>query len=102
CYADAPPLHAFPTRRSSDLGPAETLSAAALLCRREQFLAIGGFDERAKMYWEEHELARKMRRLGLRGHYRADAFLFHHWRKGGRSEEHTSELQSRVDLVCRL
>src|SRR5437868_12621649 len=30
---------------------------------------------------------------------------FRHWRKrlgGGRSEEHTSELQSRFDLVCRL
>src|SRR5438105_11051753 len=24
------------------------------------------------------------------------------WRSGARSEEHTSELQSRVDIVCRL
>src|SRR5438105_11223995 len=28
--------------------------------------------------------------------------LFGHGRLSGRSEEHTSELQSRVDLVCRL
>jgi GT2 family glycosyltransferase len=83
-------------------GPAETLSAAALLCRREQFLAIGGFDERAKMYWEEHELARKMRRLGLHGHYRADAFLFHHWRRGGTEHVPGSDEQRYFNEAMRL
>src|SRR5690349_24197537 len=33
---------------------------------------------------------------------RRDGPREHHDRRGGRSEEHTSELQSRRDLVCRL
>src|SRR6266498_5884310 len=33
------------------------------------------------------------------GHWRP---LFLRWQRGGRSEEHTSELQSRPHLVCRL
>ena len=44
------------------------------------------------MYWEEHELARKLRRLGLHGYYRADAFVFHRWRKGG--TEHTTSVDA--------
>jgi GT2 family glycosyltransferase len=60
-----------------------TVTAAALLCRREDFLAVGGFDERSRMYWEEHELARKFAARGLWVYYRPDAFIFHRWRKGG-------------------
>ena len=37
----------------------------------------------ATVYWEEQELGRKYRRLGLRHYYRADAFVYHRWRKGG-------------------
>ena len=70
-------------------GPVETLAAAGVLVRREEFLRVGGYDERATIYWEEPELARKYRRLGLSLYYRADAFLFHHWRKGG--GEHDSD-----------
>jgi GT2 family glycosyltransferase len=94
--------HARAGLSRDESGPADTLSAAALLFRREQFLAIGGFDERAKMYWEEHELARKMRRLGLRGHYRADAFLFHHWRKGGTEGVASRDAQRYFDQAMRL
>jgi GT2 family glycosyltransferase len=64
-------------------GPVETLAAACVLVRREEFLRAGGYDERATIYWEEPELSRKYRRLGLSLYYRADAFVFHHWRKGG-------------------
>src|SRR2546428_6927101 len=46
--------------------------------------SIGGSRERIQ--------ARKNRAIGVDGEYRAIA----------RSEEHTSELQSRSDLVCRL
>lgn len=69
-------------------GPVATVSAGAMLCRRNEFLAVGGFDERATIYWEEHELARKLKKCGLHGYYRADAFVFHYWRKGG--TEHDS------------
>src|SRR2546421_5785678 len=44
---------------------------------------------------EEGQAAR--RRLGYRGAPRQSSLL-----RSGRSEEHTSELQSRSDLVCRL
>src|SRR5258708_13837154 len=33
---------------------------------------------------------------------RLEMFQFGHWSSGGRSEEHTSELQSPDHLVCRL
>lgn len=64
-------------------GPVETVTAAALLCRRDEFLALGGLDERARMYFEEHELARKYRRRGLRGYYLREAYVHHTWRRGG-------------------
>ncbi len=83
-------------------GPVDTVSAAAVLCRREQFLAVGGFDERARMYWEEHELARKLRRLGLHGYYRADAFVFHRWRKGGTEHATSADSQRYFEEAMRL
>src|SRR5207247_7139288 len=66
-------LHSFPTRRSSDLD--------ASLLRLEPRRRPGH-----ERHLRQH--APGGRNLRLRG--------------GGRSEEHTSELQSRVDLVCRL
>jgi N-acetylglucosaminyl-diphospho-decaprenol L-rhamnosyltransferase len=90
-------------RMSRDLsGPADTVSAAAVLVRREEFLAVGGFDERARMYWEEHELARKFGRRGLHGWYRADAFLFHHWRKGGTEQVASADAHSCFEEAMRL
>src|SRR5699024_12741040 len=60
----------------------EAESAYLGVYRREGFDALGGFDEGINrgQDWE----------LNLR------------IRTAGRSEEHTSELQSRFDLVCRL
>jgi GT2 family glycosyltransferase len=69
------------TRQQAGYVP--TVTAAALLCRLEDFLAVGGFDERSRMYWEEHEIARKFAARGLRAYYQPDAFIFHRWRKGG-------------------
>src|SRR5699024_12494736 len=68
-----PDLPSFPTRRSSDLG-------ASHFGRGKP----GG----------NHELGRRSRLLCPPGSGRQ------HGRR--RSEEHTSELQSRFDLVCRL
>ncbi|MFL6019445.1 MAG: glycosyltransferase [Gaiellaceae bacterium] len=90
-------------RLSRDLsGPADTVSAAAVLVRRDEFLAVGGFDERALMYWEEHELAKKLGRLGLHGWYRADAFLFHHWRKGGTEQVASADAERCFQEAMRL
>src|SRR5207249_11123957 len=95
-------LPSFPTRRSSDL-------RAARLHRVEQ--RAGG-----RVLREPHQVFE--RRLAISGgkhlpelpalceliEHRFDSLL-RRLQRGGvneRSEEHTSELQSRFDLVCRL
>jgi N-acetylglucosaminyl-diphospho-decaprenol L-rhamnosyltransferase len=84
--------HQRPDFSREQSGRVDTVSAGALLCRRDEFLAAGGFDPRVSVYWEEHELARKYRALGLSGYYCASAFVFHRWRKGG--TEHSTQLES--------
>src|SRR5438874_7897496 len=74
-YFDRLDLHSFPTRRSSDLFPKKTCrpsSANLSWASRPSF-----------SFWKPRPSWRKQK---LRS----------------RSEEHTSELQSRRDLVCRL
>src|SRR5699024_12825508 len=92
-------LHAFPTRRSSDLyfeikkqHPNEIL-----------FYRVGDFYE---MFYDDALTASRELELTLTGkncgkEERAPMckIPFHSYE---RSEEHTSELQSRFDLVCRL
>src|SRR5206468_11010991 len=70
----------FPTRRSSDLGEAERHQERAQVRVAQAELAVGVRGGR--------DLGR-----GVAGAVTAHAY---------RSEEHTSELQSRSDLVCRL
>src|SRR5437868_13655117 len=68
-------LHSFPTRRSSDLKPAATLSTS----RRSR---------------RATPASRSPSPAGVGGAVQQGRAV--------RSEEHTSELQSRFDLVCRL
>jgi N-acetylglucosaminyl-diphospho-decaprenol L-rhamnosyltransferase len=68
-------------------GRVDTLGAAVLLCRRPEFLSVGGFDEDVAAYWEEQELARKYQRLDLHGYYVAEALVRHRWRRGGTQHE---------------
>src|SRR5699024_12680465 len=73
-HGDPRHLHSFPTRRSSDL-PVESLLTHNLSPRVNDW-----FIEQVKhVPPDDHGVAAK-----------------------ARSEEHTSELQSRFDLVCRL
>src|SRR5207249_12280407 len=79
-------LHSFPTRRSSDLlvsAPFRAAVTEAQLDPEEEraSLTVAGFTSRPEV-----------QRLNRNGIY---IFV-------NRSEEHTSELQSRFDLVCRL
>src|SRR5690242_21026545 len=78
----------FPTRRSSDLecDRANDPRAAPLVER-----LIGKQDERARWMLEKDLNAQLITRL-------EEAGKPSRWR----SEEHTSELQSHVNLVCRL
>src|SRR5439155_20223999 len=75
CYGAHRDLHSFPTRRSSDLD----VFAAVLALRPGSFRAAV--------------------QLGLANEGLGDQNELH---GGSRSEEHTSELQSRGHLVCRL
>src|SRR5690606_40692661 len=77
----------FPTRRSSDLSRGRKHGVDALELRCEHRVRIAQPDGHARplrALTGEHEAQR-----WLRG-------------AGNRSEEHTSELQSRENLVCRL
>src|SRR5690349_23971637 len=79
-FADNLDLHSFPTRRSSDLSSvarrrAETASAPSIARRR---FSPASFERSLSLHPRRASSAKR------------------------RSEEHTSELQSRRDLVCRL
>src|SRR5207248_9765515 len=95
-YSDAPPpLHSFPTRRSSDLAAAQALE----LERRDRAAPrLPGRSEAEAAADRRRQGARRLLRHVRRGRRRAAAANLN----SGRSEEHTSELQSPYDLVCRL
>src|SRR5204862_7596284 len=78
CYGDLRDLHSFPTRRSSDLARQRWASGARVDQDGEIARRPGPPTERTR--------PRRMRQGSSRC----------------RSEEHTSELQSRRELVCRL
>src|SRR5690606_41420601 len=93
-----PPLLPFPTRRSSDLahqahhlGPLQAAFGQAGQVRRNA--SAGCLGQRLLPEWFFHGAKRIVM-----------AAAPHHLevRLGQRSEEHTSELQSRENLVCRL
>src|SRR5207248_7687830 len=93
-------LHSFPTRRSSDLLQRQgkttclitgdnTITAAAIA----QQVGIPKENVFAEIRPEQKaEMVKQLQQRGERVAFVGD----------GRSEEHTSELQSPYDLVCRL
>jgi N-acetylglucosaminyl-diphospho-decaprenol L-rhamnosyltransferase len=42
----------------------EAMSGAAMFCRREAFIGLGGFDERIFLYYEDDDLCRRLRKAG--------------------------------------
>src|SRR5699024_12612265 len=88
CYFALRALLSFPARRSSDLGRALLLRALA-----DQLRADHALYARAGL---PRGVAPRRRRVRSRDTHRP------HEGRIYRSEEHTSELQSRFDLVCRL
>src|SRR5206468_13109047 len=85
-------LHSFPTRRSSDLTQAE-LDAYKLLGGVPSDIGIG--DARFKDLNGDGKIS-------IYGDTPGDDGDVVNLGNTARSEEHTSELQSRSDLVCRL
>lgn len=53
------------------------VSGAALAIRRSAFEAVGGFDERYFMYWEEVDLCRRMAAAGFQTHYAPVTTIVH-------------------------
>src|SRR5206468_9359215 len=90
-----PALHSFPTRRSSDL---------------PQYRSAIFYHDATQKRLAEESKAVVEKRLGrvftdilpASEFWRAEEYHQHYYKKNPRSEEHTSELQSRSDLVCRL
>src|SRR5690606_41009650 len=88
-------LHSFPTRRSSDLGrvlpdhdqPLEASSACSRSARMSSICSIP-MDSRTMSRGTPA--------------FCSSSSLSWRWVVEARSEEHTSELQSRENLVCRL
>src|SRR3989344_8717346 len=82
-------------RHRVDRAHIEDKGVRANSCRRVPDLA----------FWQDEKAAR--RRRGSKIHSRQilrwrNERTTEGWQRGGRSEEHTSELQSHVNLVCRL
>src|SRR5207249_11805562 len=87
-----PALHSFPTRRSSDLKQ----SRFPLLLGRERKRRSGPDELRRALLWNGWHGGPSCRVVLVVVHQDHSVACVR------RSEEHTSELQSRFDLVCRL
>src|SRR5690606_41335135 len=100
-YVSHPVLHSFPTRRSSDLlvlGPGQEVAGVVA------FVELAG---KLADYAIDHAPALHRRPRGNRVGPALDVAIILDLQEfasviGKRSEEHTSELQSRENLVCRL
>src|SRR5699024_11783778 len=95
-----PLLHSFPTRRSSDLGTG-VLAILASLKKAKKVEAID-IDQWSYENTIENISLNTVKNISV---FQGDAALLNNKHYDvilARSEEHTSELQSRFDLVCRL
>jgi GT2 family glycosyltransferase len=80
------------TRRNLLVDPAQDapvdvdwVSGACMLVRREAFEAVGGFDERFFLYWEDADLCRRLAGRGWTVSYHPACVVTH---AGGRSSAH--------------
>src|SRR5690606_39449001 len=92
CYAPLRDLPSFPTRRSSDL------IYQAVVKRFEQ----GGSDVLGQLRLSARQYPEPLRSWMLDLTDQVWSMLLQDVQQQIRSEEHTSELQSRENLVCRL
>src|SRR5699024_12618570 len=93
CSGDHPHLHSFPTRRSSDL-PERLRKPSS---RPPQ--SHSGTGKRCSRYFPQEVLHHHSFEPNRTFFFPPSLYVTI---PGLRSEEHTSELQSRFDLVCRL
>src|SRR5699024_11375249 len=93
CYCHHRTQHSFPTRRSSDL---EQRERGLELLKIKQYYKQAGFSMTDK---ELPDYLPLMLEFCAQVPLQVSYNLLSYYK---RSEEHTSELQSRFDLVCRL
>src|SRR5207247_6171355 len=95
-YLSCHDLRSFPTRRSSDLGTEFEDGAVVFFDMNDDLILA---------LWPKKSLA-KDSKMAVSPSSPTEFSLGHNVKSkqevDARSEEHTSELQSRVDLVCRL
>jgi GT2 family glycosyltransferase len=63
--------------RNADAVTVDWVSGACLLVRRAAFEAVGGFDERYFLYWEDADLCRRLRARGYKVRYVPTATAVH-------------------------
>jgi len=66
-----------PDAQSGDSRVVDWLSGACMMVRRTAFEAVGGFDERYFLYWEDADLCRRLRAQGQRVRYLPSAVAVH-------------------------
>jgi N-acetylglucosaminyl-diphospho-decaprenol L-rhamnosyltransferase len=64
----------------------DALAGTAMLVRREDFLALNGFDERFFLYFEDTDLCYRFSRIGKCCYYDPEAVIFHEFQ--GSSSSH--------------
>lgn len=75
----------------TEVRPAGWLSGSCLLVRWDAFDAIGGFDERYFMYFEDIDFGDRLARAGWQNIFCADAVIFH-------DQGHSAKKHSRVTV----
>src|SRR5690606_41248999 len=94
-------LHSFPTRRSSDLKKNILIEKTLLLIARA-FSSVIFIVLKYVLRYRYGVIRKNLQRAFPEKAERERQRLMDHYYAHMRSEEHTSELQSRENLVCRL
>src|SRR5262249_56926611 len=92
---DPPPLPSFPTRRSSDL-------VAAVTTKLNVGTLVYGVDYRHPVVYARQSATLQAMSGGRHEFGIGAGWMADDYQRAGRSEEHTSELQSLTNIVCRL
>src|SRR5690606_41446784 len=95
-------LHSFPTRRSSDLhaGKIRSYVVLALALNHQALTQKCASAKKPQIENEKFAMRTYLNRIGFIGEEFANCREHLTAHLNGRSEEHTSELQSRENLVC--
>lgn len=83
------------------IGNVSAVTGACLMCRRELFEMVGGFDEELSVAYNDVDLCLKMVAKGYRNVYLPHAVLYHHESKS-RGYEDTPEKQARWQKEAQL